>query len=43
MNIYNIRKKAGSFGFNLFFVLLLIGLIYIFIFPLLSSVSVVPL
>lgn len=38
MNIYNIRKKAGSFGFNLFFVLLLIGLIYIFIFPLLTII-----
>ena len=38
MNIHNIRKKAGSFGFNLFFVLLLIGLIYIFIFPLLTII-----
>lgn len=38
MNIHSTRKKAGSFAFNLFFVLLLIGLIYIFIFPLLTIV-----
>ena len=36
MNIHNARKKAGSFVFSLFFLLLLIGLIYIFIFPLLT-------
>lgn len=36
MNIHNARKKAGSFVFALFFLLLLIGLIYIFIFPLLT-------
>lgn len=38
MNILNVRKKGSSFAFNLFFWFLLIGLIYIFIFPLLTII-----
>lgn len=38
INKQNMSRKIGTFAFNLFFVLLLIGLIYIFIFPLLTIV-----